>query len=255
MWSRRLVGSVEPTTPSAVWSRRLVGSVEPTTRRQCGADDPVGSVEPTTPSAVWSRRLVGSVEPTTPPAVWSRRLVGSVEPTTRRQCGADDSSVWRDGRRRRDGPARLPHRARVPAFADRRYPEPGVGRAPHHPAAFAHPAMPTGRRLHIPRIPPPSPIPPCRRVVGSSTFGAELISISRGSPAKALTDVEDVVVNGGGRIEGDFGQLELGHRLQLQPDCWQVGFRRTIRRRGDPHSGGEAIKVTSYRDTKKQAAP
>ena len=61
-----------------------------------------------------------------------------------RKCGADDPSAWRDGRWWQDGPARLPHRARIPTFADRRYPDPGVGRAPDHPAASAHPTMPTG---------------------------------------------------------------------------------------------------------------
>jgi len=241
MWSRRLVGSVEPTTPSAVWSRRLVGSVEPTTpsavwsrrpRRQCGADDS---------SAVWSRRLVG-VAGWAEAAGWPGAAPAPREGP--RLCRQTIPRTWR-----RTGPTPS-RRLRPSRHAD-------GSSAPHspHPAAFAHPAMPTGRRLHIPRIPPPSPIPPCRRVVGSSTFGAELISISRGSPAKRRSRMWNVVVNGGGRIEGDFGQLELGHRLQLQPDCWQVGFRRTIRRRGDPHSGGEAIKVTSYRDTKKQAAP
>jgi len=175
MWSRRPVGSVEPTTrrqrgaddPSAAWSRRPVGSLEPTTRRQRGADDP---------SAAWSRRPVGSVEPTTrrqrgadhPSAAWSRPPVGSVEPTTRRQCGADDpSAVWsrrpvgsvEPTTRRRGGTGGGGRMARRGSRAARGSPPLRADNTPN--LALGGPQT----------IPPPPPIPPRRRVVGS-TFPA-----------------------------------------------------------------------------------
>ena len=65
------------------------------------------------------------------------------------QCGADDPSVWRDGRRRRDGLGLVRRQVRGIVCRQRRGPSRGAGAAPGHPAASARPATPTGRRLHI----------------------------------------------------------------------------------------------------------
>ena len=73
----------------------------------------------------------------------------NVVPTTRRQCGADDPSAWRDGRRWLDGSVRLPHHARVHASAARRYPAPGGGQPRTIPPPSPILPCPTSRRLHI----------------------------------------------------------------------------------------------------------